>query len=105
MRVLTDPTKLESLPLPEADILELRHQLAIPGHDLQELWAELPARLIYLDEGDPTAMLFMALLAQLPPPEFEVSINDSLWLRLHVLNDYGAGLYFLSHKGGSYATP
>jgi len=105
MHILTDPNELESLPLSENDILELRHQLAIPGHDLQELWAELPTRLIYLEAEEPTAMLFMALLAQLPPPEFEVPINDSLWLRLHVLNDYGAGLYFLSHKGGSYATP
>jgi len=39
----------------------------------------------------------MGLLAQLPPPEFEVPINESLRLRLHVLNDYGAGIYFLYH--------
>ena len=98
MRVLTDPNKLESLPLPEPVLLELRRQLTIPGYGPQELsilWQDLPARLIYFEEDDPTAMLFMALLAQLPPPEFEGPVNDSLWLRLYVLNDYGAGIYFL----------
>ena len=100
MHVLTDPNELESLFLPEPALLELRQQLNIPGHDPQELctlWQDLPASLIYFNEDDLPGVLLMALLAQLPPPEFEVPINESLRLRLYVLNDYGAGLYILYH--------
>ena len=100
MRVLTDPNEIESLLLPEPASIELRQQLTIPGHDPQELctlWQDLPARLIYFNEGELPEVLLMALLSQLPPPEYEVSINESLRLRLYVLNDYGAGLYILYH--------
>ena len=100
MRVLTDPNEIESLFLPEPALLELRQQLAIPGynhHELCTLWHDLPARLIYVEEGDLPEVLLMGLLAQLPPPEFEVPINESLRQRLYVLNDYGAGLYLLYH--------
>ncbi|MDO8948571.1 MAG: hypothetical protein Q7U88_15670 [Desulfocapsaceae bacterium] len=100
MRVLTDPNELESLFLPEPASLELRQQLFIPGHNPKELcalWQDLPASLIYFNEGDLPEVLLMGLLAQLPPPEFEVSIDESLRLRLYVLNDYGAGVYFLYH--------
>ena len=103
MRVLTCPDELESLPLPKPALLELRRQLIIPGQNLRKLWRDLPARLIYLDDDDPTAMLIMAMLAQLPPPEFEVPIDEYLWLRLHIISDDGAGIYFLypNQKGGS----
>ena len=100
MRVLTDPNKIEFLFLPEPASIELRQQLAIPGynhHELCTLWEDLPARLINFNEGDLPEVLLMALLAQLPPPEFEVPINESLRLRMYVLNDYGAGLYILYH--------
>ena len=100
MHVMTDPNELESLFLPRAALLELRQQLTIPGYDPQELctlWRDLPARLIYFNEIDLPEVLLMALLSQLPPPEFEVTINESLRLRLYVLNDYGAGLYILYH--------
>ena len=100
MHVLTNPNELESLLLPETASIELRQQLTIPGHDPQKLctlWHDLAARLIYIEEGDLPEVLLMALLAQLPPPEFEVPINESLRLRMYVLNDYGAGLYILYH--------
>ncbi|MBA3006564.1 MAG: hypothetical protein KJ900_08660 [Proteobacteria bacterium] len=100
MHVLTNPNELEPLFLQESALRELRQQLFIPGHNPKELcalWQDLPASLIYFNEGDLPEVLLMGLLAQLPPPEFEVPINESLRLRLHVLNDYGAGIYFLYH--------
>lgn len=100
MHVLNNPDELESLPLPDPALLELRKQLTIPGYSPQELctlWHDLPARLIFVEEGELPKVLLMGLLAHLPPPEFEVQIDESLRLRLYVLNDYGAGVYFLYH--------
>jgi len=101
MRVLTDPNDLESLSLPEPALCELRQQLAIPGYNPQELsilWKDLPARLIYIEEGDLPEVLLMGLLAYLPPPEYEVPLNETLWLRLYIFSDDGAGLYVIFHK-------
>jgi len=101
MRILTNPNELESLLLPESALCELRQQLAIPAYNPQELsilWEELPARLIYVEEGDLPEVLLMALLAHLPPPEYELPLNDTLWLRLHIFSDDGAGLYVIFHK-------
>ena len=98
MRVLTDPNELESLLLPEPALLELLKLLVIPNHNPQEmsdLWQELPARLIYFEDGDLPEVLLMALLSHLSPPEYEVPLDATFWLRLHLLNDYGAGLYLL----------
>ena len=98
MQVLTDPNELESLLLPEPALQELRKLLAIPSYTPQEmctLWQDLPARLIYVEEGELPEVLLLALLSHLSLPEYDVSINETLWLRLYVLNDYGAGLYLL----------
>lgn len=99
MHILTDPNALESLKLQEPALRELRRQLAIPGHtpeELHALWQALPARLIQFEAEDQTGMLLMALLSRLPP-EFDVPIGETLWLRLYLVNDYGAGLYVLQH--------
>jgi hypothetical protein len=40
----------------------------------------------------------MGLLVHLPPPEYEVPLNERLWLRLHIFSDDGAGLYVVFHK-------
>lgn len=101
MRILTSPNELESLSLPEPALRELRQQLAIPGYNPQELctlWQNLPARLIYFNEGDLPEVLLMGLLAHLPPPEYEVRLNETLWLRLLIFSDDGAGLYVIFHK-------
>ncbi|MDO8834488.1 MAG: hypothetical protein Q7V01_02780 [Vicinamibacterales bacterium] len=100
MRVLTNPNELEPLFLPKSALRELRQQLAIPGYNPQELctlWQELPARLIYVEKGDLPEVLLIPLLAHLLPPEYETPIDDNLRLRLYVLNDYGAGVFFLYH--------
>lgn len=98
MHVLTDPNALESLPLPEPTLRELRQQLAIPGYNpegLRTLWQELPAGLIYFEEGDLPEVLLMALLAHLPPPEYEEPICETLQLRLYLLSGHCAALYLI----------
>lgn len=99
MRVLSSPQELESLLLPEPALSELRQQLAIPGYSPQELcalWQDLPARLICFKEGDLPEVLLMALLAHLPTPEYEVSLNETFRLRLYLFSDDGAGIYLVS---------
>ncbi len=69
MRILKNPNEIESLPLSDPALRELRQQLAIPGYTPEELctlWHDLPARLIFIEKGDLSEVLLMGLLAQLP---------------------------------------
>lgn len=100
MQVISTPNAPESLDLPEPTLRELRRQLSLPGHtpeELNALWQELPARLVYFEENDPAGILLMALLSRLTA-EFDVPVGESLRLSLYLVNDYGSGLYILHHN-------